>query len=128
MCACCINLGHACHYKVVGSLIKKFPTPKEAESHFCQSLSTSPSEMSTDSTGVNSRYTPIKCTVAVQTDNSEPTLSKSCQTHLSLYPSTGDDGELLVLSNLFSKLMLKKNVSVPENYVLYSAHLRTVWS
>ena len=31
-------IGHACRFKVVGSLCKKYPTPKEAEAHFYKYL------------------------------------------------------------------------------------------
>ena len=118
--------GNACRYKVVGSLVKKFPSPREAEAHYFPSLKGSPSssqslsQMSTESQTESPPCTP-KCTVAVQTGAFQPLHSEQCQTQLSLPPSIDDDDELLVLSKLFSELMMREKISIPDNYLLYSA-------
>ena len=75
-------MGHACRFKVVGSLCKKYPTPKEAEAHFLQvsqvssSSSQSLSQVS-DSNGVSSS---ALWKVAVQTETGVALQSKQCQT------------------------------------------------
>ena len=51
----------------------------------------------------------------------QPLYLEQCQTQLSLPPSINNDDELLVLSELFSELMMKEKISVPNNYLLFSA-------
>ena len=75
-------IGHACRFKVVGSLCKKYPTPKEAEAHFLQESRVSSSSSQSlsqvgDSNGVSSS---ALCEVPVQTETGVAIQSKQCQT------------------------------------------------
>ena len=112
------TIGNACRYKVVGSLCKKYPMPKEAEAHFLQVSKVSPSSSQSLSqiSDSNCMSSLAPCIVAVQTETSVALQSKQCQTQLSLHPSSSENDELLALLGSFSQLMLKKKISIPSLY------------
>ena len=88
------TIGNACHYQVVGSLCKKYPTPKEAEAHFLQvpkvSSSSSQSLSQISDSNIMCSSAPLLCTAAVQTETSVALQSKQCQTQLSMRPSSSE--------------------------------------
>ena len=116
-------IGHACRFKVVGSLCKKCPTPKEAEAHFLQvsQVSSSSSQSLSQVSDSNDESSLSLCEAAVQTETGVAIQSQRCQTQLSLQPSNGENDELLALSGSFAQLMLEKKISILGDYLVHSA-------
>ena len=123
-------IGHACRFKVVGSLCKKCPTPKEAEAHFLQvsQVSSSSSQSLSQVSDSNDESSLSLCEAAVQTETGVAIQSQRCQTQLSLQPSNGENDELLALSGSFAQPMLEKKISIPGDYLVHSASVIMSWS
>ena len=107
--------GSACRFKVVGSLKKKFSSPKVAEAHILQvelpaavaqakdcHVSTSTVEV-----GLQTKFPPA------------PTCHIDCETELSFPLSESEDENLVVLSALFSELLLKRGITLPDDFLTY---------
>ena len=105
-----IHVGNACRYKVVGVLCKRYAS-KVAEEQLKESPSGSLSQVSNP---VSSDHMSVQecCTDPISTH------SISCQTNISLPTNSSD--ELVALSKMFSDLM-SKEVSIPDDYLIYTA-------
>ena len=102
--------GNACRAKVMGSLRKKFSSPKEADTlqlelPVIDSQSKDSPNIFTDSTEVQTEFPCVH--------------HASCETKLSLPVSDNGDEDIAVLSKLFSEELKKRGVILPDDFLPY---------
>lgn len=110
-----LNAGTACRYKAGGALQKRFVSPKEAEAYFLRQSPVCDSQMPTSSSECETFSD-----FGIQTDCIS-TYNVACQTELSILLSDFEDGDLVVMSKIFSDFLRSEQIFIPDDYLTYSA-------